>query len=95
MKPDSAISLPGRERIYRREFDWEEINQKQVYSRDEGAFFLGVSLRALDQRLGVEIPFTKFGGRVLIRKAALLAYLEANERKPIKRGRRGKEIATK
>ena len=87
MKPDSVASPDWRERVYRREFDWEEINQKPVLTREESAFFLRVSLRSLDDRLGVSIPFTKFGARVLIRKAALLSYLETNERKPIKQKR--------
>jgi hypothetical protein len=64
-----------------------------VFTREEAAFFLGVSLRGLHQRLGVAIPVTKFGGRVLIRKAALLAYLEANEQKPTKRPRHRKALA--
>jgi hypothetical protein len=80
--PD-LTNLP-KERVYRRTFDWDEINKKPILNRFELAFLLGVSQGAVDTRLGSIIPFFRIGGRVLIDKAKALAALEKLERKAAK-----------
>jgi hypothetical protein len=58
-------------------FDRAELAKKVFLSREEFAYFLGVSLRAIDDRLGTIIPFVKLGSRVLINKDKALAAIEA------------------
>jgi hypothetical protein len=58
------------------EFDLAELDKKRFHSREEFAFFIGVSLRAIDDRLGTLIPYVKLGSRVLIDKDKAVAALE-------------------
>jgi hypothetical protein len=78
---------PLKSRVYKHSYSWEELNAKPILGREESAYFLGVSLRALDLRLPA-IPHSKFGGRVLIRKSALLDYLAQTEERPTKKVRK-------
>ena len=73
---------PLKRRNYRPSFDWAELNQKPILTRYELAFWLGISVGAVDARLNSVFPFMKVGARVLIDKEKAIAALErATERK--------------
>jgi hypothetical protein len=59
------------------QFDLTELDRRRIHSREEFAFYIGVSLRAVDDRLGTLIPYIKVGSRVLIDKDKALAALAA------------------
>jgi hypothetical protein len=80
----SVIPLP-KERIYRPTFDLLELAKKPFLTRYEFAFWLGISVGAVDSRLGSLFPYVKVGARVLIDKEKAIAALErATERKAAK-----------
>jgi hypothetical protein len=72
-----ALSVPPQ-------FDWDELNRKATLSRYEAAFFVGLSQRAFDERIGTLFPHVKVGRRTLFLRSSLLAALAKLERKASK-----------
>jgi hypothetical protein len=75
--PSATTSTPLR-------FDWDELNRKATLARYEAAFFVGLSQRAFDERIGTLFPHVKLGRRTLFLRTSLLAALAKLERKASK-----------
>jgi hypothetical protein len=65
-------------------FNWDELNKKPMLDRYESAFYVRLSQRAFDERIGTLFPHIKVGRRTFFMRSSLLAALTKLERKASK-----------
>jgi hypothetical protein len=66
-------------------YNWDELNKKTTLTRYESAFFVGLSQRAFDERIGTTFPPIKIGRRTIFLRSSLLAVLAKLERQATQR----------
>ena len=73
----AGITLAPREQG---PFNWDELNQKDLLTRTEGAFFVRLGQAAFDRRVPGTFPAVKIGRRTMFLRTSLLAALAKLER---------------
>jgi hypothetical protein len=63
------------------QYSWDELNQKALLTRTEGAFFVRLGQAAFDRRVPGTFPAVKIGRRTMFLRTSLLAALAKLERR--------------